>query len=740
MAHVAPAEYAHHGREEIYANYHPEPFDQSPSPPPDAASVLADALAALQMPQSARGRTHTPPPDKDLVVHAIEAAAFVLNDQASALRDQISENERLRSAISVRERELQNYKLDQVVGSRHTGALSHDESQAASSMQHMEAATSESHGLMQGSDQHALRRDVGIHDGISGGPQSSVTVHPDPQTVSESHYPFPPSGMQGEHHRASHGFNGYSHISQSGISRVPISRRGREAVLDGRTLSGYPGNAQYDTNTANSSWMQEFVQRNRMPEEEIKHLKRLLADASVKEMQLVHENNRLEKQLSVLYLNMKKYQQELANTTSRAMSLRQDLLMENAKLTTELRVADQDIDFYATSFLPLLAEFNLQPATRDTYSIVSGVKALVQHLRDEVTKGSLVQKQSWQNSPKYQSSPRLETRALDIVPHPPYAQPERPLSPTSPLTHTPREWQLGGIASQHHPISGYNYSDVTRPSYSWQAGESPFRPSHRASVHYGNAGHLPYDSSYINSDEDPNTAGHSNGPESHEKEEDPLPDIEGLAIHGEAVVGKKINATGTSINGTALCHFQWVRHYRDGRFYPIPGAAQPEYTITADDYNTILSLECTPMDDQNRKGNMVQVFVNDQNWISLEMEMKERITEYLKAGQAIFDVKLVAENSQEIYFEPAQLALKQSLYELKQINGKKTIASERYAAESVVEIEVVKDSQCCIFSSSGATHLLECNDSWTRDLVVMTMHEFIGVAADQTRARTRPYK
>jgi hypothetical protein len=39
-------------------------------------------------------------------------------------------------------------------------------------------------------------------------------------------------------------------------------------------------------------------------------------------------------------------------------------------------------------------------------------------------------------------------------------------------------------------------------------------------------------------------------------DEDPLPDIEGLCINGEAALGQKITACGVSVNGTTLCHFQ----------------------------------------------------------------------------------------------------------------------------------------------------------------------------------------
>lgn len=33
----------------------------------------------------------------------------------------------------------------------------------------------------------------------------------------------------------------------------------------------------------------------------------------------------------------------------------------------------------------------------------------------------------------------------------------------------------------------------------------------------------------------------------------------------------------------------------------ITGAAQPEYTITADDYDNMVAIECVPMDERGRR-------------------------------------------------------------------------------------------------------------------------------------------
>lgn len=790
MAHVEPSEYAFHGREGPYnVNGPPDYFggqaDQNPafhrphavsrsfpnSNSPEDASALADALAGIDISQSAR-------PNKELVVQAIDVAATVLRDQASALRDQISENEQLRSALRVREWELQNYKVDQGVGSRHGETRSRDDFQTLPSSQHLGTATSERRGLMQGSDQFSLSRDSLPGNGIPEDPQSSLIVHPSTQRVSETHYRYPTNGLQGLHYGSNYGVNGTSrpihHLdvgysqtsSPSARSTSPI-RYGREGDPDSRVQFGGQGitHNPAETNTSNGLWLQEIVQRTPKPQEENKQLKILLTDAKRKEMQLVREKYRLEKLLSELRLTIGKYQEELVEAASREAIIQQEALEENAQLTSDLQAAEEYIKFYASSLLPLLAEFNLQPATSDPHSIVSGIKALVQHLRDEGRRDTHANRQSWRNSPSYQSPQQFapnsplhpmsrvmqspENRGLEIVPQGLYSQPERPLSPSSPLSRTPRGWELSGASNQHHPFS-----------MAEQTGEPPFTNSHGISLDYGTPVHQHIDESlYGNASDNSNTMGQPYGPDFHDKveqpspqlptlpeeptsslsdEEDPLPDIEGLSINGDAVLGKKISATGFSINGTTLCHFQWVRHYRNGSFFHIQGAAQPEYTITADDIDTILSLECTPMDERNRKGEMVKVFVNNQNFITLEMDVQEKLSDYLDAGQATFEVKLVVENYQDISYDPALLTLKQNLYELKRINGRRVVVSEKYA-ESAAKIHVVpgKNSQCGIPSNSGTIHLLECDDSRTRDLVVLTMRQFIQAAGDRKRAKKK---
>ncbi|KAE8734602.1 Detected protein of unknown function [Hibiscus syriacus] len=79
--------------------------------------------------------------------------------------------------------------------------------------------------------------------------------------------------------------------------------------------------------------------------------------------------------------------------------------------------------------------------------------------------------------------------------------------------------------------------------------------------------------------------------------------------------GEKLLGCGFPVRGTTLCMFQWVRHLQDGTRQYIEGATNPEYVVTADDVDKLIAVECIPMDDQGRQGEIVRLFANDQNKI-----------------------------------------------------------------------------------------------------------------------------
>ena len=46
------------------------------------------------------------------------------------------------------------------------------------------------------------------------------------------------------------------------------------------------------------------------------------------------------------------------------------------------------------------------------------------------------------------------------------------------------------------------------------------------------------------------------------------------------------------------------------------GATNPEYVVTADDVDKLIAVECIPMDEQGRQGELVRLFANKQNKIT----------------------------------------------------------------------------------------------------------------------------
>lgn len=120
--------------------------------------------------------------------------------------------------------------------------------------------------------------------------------------------------------------------------------------------------------------------------------------------------------------------------------------------------------------------------------------------------------------------------------------------------------------------------------------------------------------------------------------EEIFPSIEGFQITGIATPGNKLTACGFPANGTTLCIFQWVRYHENGTRQSIEGATVPEYYVTADDVDTLLAVDCTPMDDNGRQGELVRQFANNQSKITCDPEMQHELDSYISSGKATFNI------------------------------------------------------------------------------------------------------
>ncbi|XP_023635757.1 uncharacterized protein LOC17882993 isoform X1 [Capsella rubella] len=207
---------------------------------------------------------------------------------------------------------------------------------------------------------------------------------------------------------------------------------------------------------------------------------------------------------------------------------------------------------------------------------------------------------------------------------------------------------------------------------------------------------------------------------------DLLPAIEDLQISGEPYPGNELHACGYSINGTTSCNFEWVCHLEDGSVNYIDGAKQPTYLVTADDVGLYLAVEAQPLDDMNRKGELVKVFANDNHKIACHPQMQSNIDKNFHTGHASYKVSL-ATGSRDIW-EAATLSIKREGYIIK-CNNDLTIA-EKFSASTAVTIPFGKPAELIILGSDGSAHSLRADNESTdltgsRDEIVLTLRSFI---------------
>ncbi|CAH8271995.1 unnamed protein product [Arabidopsis lyrata] len=211
--------------------------------------------------------------------------------------------------------------------------------------------------------------------------------------------------------------------------------------------------------------------------------------------------------------------------------------------------------------------------------------------------------------------------------------------------------------------------------------------------------------------------------------DDLLPAIEDLQIAGEPYPGHELQACGYSTNGTTSCNFEWVCRLEDGTVNYIDGAKQPNYLITADDVGLYLAIEVHPLDDRNRKGELVKVFANDNRKIACHPDMQSNIDKTLHTGHASYKVSLATGFLDK--WEAATLSIKREGYSIKCDNDL-TIA-EYFSASTAVKIPFGKPAELVIIGSDGSEHSLRAENGLTdligsRDEIVLTLRLFIKTA------------
>lgn len=453
-------------------------------------------------------------------------------------------------------------------------------------------------------------------------------------------------------------------------------------------------------NQVNRKPMEEDdLQQIEEQEREIIQLRKHLDEYTFKEAQIQNEKHVLEKRITSMYNAFDQQQQDLFAATSKAISYRQDIIEENIHLRYALQVAQEERSIFISSLVPLLSDLSLHPAALDAYSIVSNLRILFKHNKERLTMAEEKLRES-QYQPLLLHSHREDS----------------PLDDSS-----PPDW----TRSSFDPSPDTVHMGVERRSNGEGVVNSPYLPS-IFEEEPSSSSHLEAD----DSEEDDNGSGDYDDEDTNK----PLPTIEGLQILGEAFPGHEIQASGYSRNGTTHCGFEWVRHLEDGSVNYI-GARQPTYTVTADDVDTYLAVEVQPLDDRQRKGELVKCFANDNRKITCHPDMIHEIEKILSIGHASFNL-FVWKGSLDTW-EPAILEIKKSSYSIK-INGpnNSVVVDEKYAPTTVISLPAEIPSEFSILSPGGDEQYLRADYSssdvsCSRDTIVLTMKLFIKRAVDK---------
>uniref|UniRef100_A0A453SW58 DUF7046 domain-containing protein n=1 Tax=Aegilops tauschii subsp. strangulata TaxID=200361 RepID=A0A453SW58_AEGTS len=174
----------------------------------------------------------------------------------------------------------------------------------------------------------------------------------------------------------------------------------------------------------------------------------------------------------------------------------------------------------------------------------------------------------------------------------------------------------------------------------------------------------------------------------------------------------------------------------------LKGATMYDYVVTADDVGTLLAVDCTPMDDSGRQGDLVREFANNENKITCDQEMQNDINICISRGRADFDVYVLQGYSPEEW-EHATLVLRRTGYQINISHKDEVVIDEKYSPNLQTKIPNGRTTQFVLVSSGGVNLPFntqgitepnnEDNDVRLRDLIVLVMRTFQNKALDAKR-------
>ncbi|KAL8204385.1 hypothetical protein R6Q57_010008 [Mikania cordata] len=433
-----------------------------------------------------------------------------------------------------------------------------------------------------------------------------------------------------------------------------------------------------DDNATYSLEEEEHLARAKTQKEEIQHLRQQVTFASVRERQLLNEKYTLEKKFSELRLALDEKQNEAIESAANELARRKGVLDENLNLAHELKVTEDERYIFMSSLVGLLAEYGILPR-------VTNAAALSDSIKDH---------QQFSPSPYNNSTGgrHLESN-YDVSKYTPLnGQMNQP-----PENDNRRKFESRPVSQNTEHVY-----DNNRGSNRFQDGA---------------------DNNYI---QPPSV---NDGDDSYALEDGP--GIEGFQIIGDAKPGGKLLGCGFPVRGTSLCMFQWVRHLQDGTREYIEGATNPDYVLTADDVDKLIAVECIPMDERGRQGEIVRLFANEQNKITCDPEMRQEIDSYMSAGQASFSVFMLIDSSEN--WEQTTFFLRRSNYQIKLNRTQDIFIDEKYSSVLSIKIPAGLTSQVVLTRLNGSWHPFAFQDVRTRDTFVLTMRMLQNKAVDERR-------
>ncbi|KAK2352697.1 hypothetical protein QL285_090415 [Trifolium repens] len=475
----------------------------------------------------------------------------------------------------------------------------------------------------------------------------------------------------------------------------------------------------------------ELYSRVKGQEKEILSLREQISVSCMKELQLLNEKCKLEREFSELRMAIDDKQNEAITSASNDLARRKGYLEENLKLAHELKVAEDERYVFMSSMLGLLAEYGLWPRVMNASSVSNYVK----HLHDQL---------QWRIRNSHDRIGELTSgqeghadNGNHIVESPGSANMTNQIHNEFMFQHNFPQQNLISNEQNHQPMS--NMTGYMNPGVSGDVNGA-FKRANYPDISNAADRDL-FDQIGVQESTGDRNFVNGNGVNmyqpSHEHDEtasnvsEDGPGIENFQICGDAIPGEKLLGCGYPVRRTSLCMFQWVRHLQDGTRQYIEGATNPEYVVTADDVDKLIAVECIPMDDKGRQGELVRLFANDQHKIKCDPEMQHEIDAYLSKGEAIFSVLLLTDSSDN--WEQATLFLRRSGYQIKISGTEAPVVSEKFSKDLSIKVPCGLSTQFVLTCSNGSSHPLSTYSVRMRDTLVLTMRLFQSKVLDDKR-------